>query len=391
MHEALTGLLDTADLALAATREAIGEMESVARLINDARVRLDHPEDALVVALAGGTGSGKSSLFNALVGSEAAPVGRIRPTTSEPVAAIPGAYGSSFDGYLDLLGIATRVTHSHSGFCLIDLPDTDSVVVANRHRVERILPRIDVLVWVVDPEKYRDAALHHRYLRELAGYQSQFLFVLNQVDRLGPDDAAAVEADLAEALREDGITEPRIIRTSVPPDLPPTGVDDLLAALASLAGWPETLYRKLIIDLGQAATEMEAAIGKPVGYRDLMAPALDFAVACVLVGDRKGAVDSLTRLVDDVAGRVGGEPGRRIVRAGAALPEGVERVVAAFKEPRSLFRRRKAEPARYGEARREVEALLAPVTAVVTARARALAQVAELAVEAARLRSFVDT
>ena len=44
-----------------------------------------------VVALAGATGSGKSSLFNALVGDEVARVGLRRPTTSTPTAAVWGA------------------------------------------------------------------------------------------------------------------------------------------------------------------------------------------------------------------------------------------------------------------------------------------------------------
>ena len=111
MHEALTGLLDTADLAMAAVRDVVEDVGSVARLVNDARLRLDHPEDTIVAALAGGTGSGKSSLFNEIVGTDAAPVGEIRPTTSEPVAAVPDRMKTSFDAYLDHLGIERRVTH----------------------------------------------------------------------------------------------------------------------------------------------------------------------------------------------------------------------------------------------------------------------------------------
>ena len=43
-----------------------------------------------VVALAGATGSGKSSLFNTLVGADVARVGMRRPTTSTPTAAVWG-------------------------------------------------------------------------------------------------------------------------------------------------------------------------------------------------------------------------------------------------------------------------------------------------------------
>lgn len=391
MHEALTGLLDTADLAMAAVRDVVEDVGSVARLVNDARLRLDHPEDTIVAALAGGTGSGKSSLFNEIVGTDAAPVGEIRPTTSEPVAAVPDRMKTSFDAYLDHLGIERRVTHPRTGFCLIDLPDTDSVVVAHRHRVEEILPRIDVLVWVVDPEKYRDAALHHRYLRPLSGYARQFLFVLNQVDRLPAEDSEAIATDLRNALAEDGIESATILTTSVPADLPATGVDDLVAALQSLAERQEALYRKLVTDLGQAASELEAVIGPPVGYRDLLGPALDEALSHAVAGDREEAVERLSRFVDVVAERVGGEAGRRITGASAALPGEVSRVVGSLRQPRSFWRRpRPLDPEKVAAARRDLETILAPVTSIVTARARALAQVAELAVGAARLRSVID-
>ena len=46
-----------------------------------------------------------------------------------------------------------------------------------------------MLVWVLDPQKYADAAVHDRYLRPLAGHGEVMLVVLNQVDRLAPADA----------------------------------------------------------------------------------------------------------------------------------------------------------------------------------------------------------
>ncbi|MEQ9066823.1 MAG: GTPase, partial [Gimesia chilikensis] len=46
------------------------------------RVRLESP---LVIATFGGTGTGKSSLVNALVGSYCTTSGRQRPTTTQPV------------------------------------------------------------------------------------------------------------------------------------------------------------------------------------------------------------------------------------------------------------------------------------------------------------------
>ena len=77
----------------AALDEAIevGGAQLDADIVQDARAitvkvqeRLGMTGGHTVVALAGATGSGKSSLFNALVGTEAATVGARRPTTRRP-------------------------------------------------------------------------------------------------------------------------------------------------------------------------------------------------------------------------------------------------------------------------------------------------------------------
>ena len=54
-----------------------------------ARARLGFPGTAFVLALAGGTGAGKSSLLNALAGREVSRQGATRPVTDEPVAWVP--------------------------------------------------------------------------------------------------------------------------------------------------------------------------------------------------------------------------------------------------------------------------------------------------------------
>jgi energy-coupling factor transporter ATP-binding protein EcfA2 len=265
--------------------------------VGDARFRLDYPDDVIVAALAGGTGSGKSSLFNAMTGTDAAPIGDVRPTTSEPLAAVPAGRPGVMDGYLDRMGVDRRVAHDSDHLCVIDLPDTDSVVAEHRHRVESVLPRIDVLIWVVDPEKYRDSALHHRYLQPLAGYASQFLFVLNRVDLVRPEDADRVAVDLRVALDEDGIAEPGCFPPPWHPRSPSHGVDEVMERLREMARYRETLYRKLILDLGRASTELESAVGMPIGYRDLLSPVVDKASAAMVEGDRDTAASALGALL----------------------------------------------------------------------------------------------
>ncbi|MCB2557781.1 50S ribosome-binding GTPase, partial [Listeria monocytogenes] len=80
-----------------------------------------------VVALAGATGSGKSSLFNALAGADLAAVGVPRPTTAEAMAAVRG---DGAQALLDWLGVQRRYRlaadpGSQGGLVLLDLPDHD--------------------------------------------------------------------------------------------------------------------------------------------------------------------------------------------------------------------------------------------------------------------------
>ena len=66
-------------------------------------------------------------------------------------------------------------------------PTTTRREVAHRLEVDRLVALVDVLVWVLDPQKYADAAIHDRYLRPLARHGEVMVVVLNQVDRLAPD------------------------------------------------------------------------------------------------------------------------------------------------------------------------------------------------------------
>ena len=69
------------------------------------------------------------------------------------------------------------------GLVLLDLPDHDSTEVAHHLEVDRLVKLADLLVWVLDPQKYADAAIHDRYLRPLASHRDVMLVVLNHIDR----------------------------------------------------------------------------------------------------------------------------------------------------------------------------------------------------------------
>jgi GTP-binding protein EngB required for normal cell division len=176
-----------------------------------------------VVALAGGTGSGKSSLFNALAGANFSPAGVTRPTTKHSHACVWGMEGAA--PLLDWLGVQRRHRYARAsaldegeasltGMLLLDLPDHDSVVTGSAALVDRLVKLADMLVWVLDPLKYADASVHRRYLVPLAGHAAVTTVVLNQVDTLSPDQAADCESDLRRLLDAEGLTETQVLVTS---------------------------------------------------------------------------------------------------------------------------------------------------------------------------------
>jgi GTP-binding protein EngB required for normal cell division len=190
-----------------------------------------------VVALAGGTGSGKSTLFNALAGANFSPPGVTRPTTKHSHACVWGMEGAA--PLLDWLGVQRRHRYARAsaldegessltGMLLLDLPDHDSVVTGSAALVDRLVKLADMLVWVLDPLKYADASVHRRYLVPLAGHAAVTTVVLNQVDTLSPDQAADCESDLRRLLDAEGLTETPVIVTSATTG---TGLNELRRVL----------------------------------------------------------------------------------------------------------------------------------------------------------------
>ncbi|MEU6326778.1 GTPase [Streptomyces sp. NPDC047049] len=210
----LRGRLDALRELIALSRSRLDgrALEGAGRVLETADERYRLSGEHTVVAIAGATGSGKSSLFNALAGANRSQVGPRRPTTAEPVACVWPGSRSGAEGLLHRLGVPAHRRHAPAdgsselhGLILIDLPDHDSSATEHRAQVDRMLELVDAVIWVVDPEKYADAVLHERYLRPLAGYAEVMFVVLNQVDRLPGDAADQVVDDLRRLLDEDGL------------------------------------------------------------------------------------------------------------------------------------------------------------------------------------------
>ena len=254
--------LDRLARAAAAAREiGLDQVASAADVVvRRARERTGFPGATYVLALAGGTGVGKSSLLNALAGDSVSAVGAVRPTTDVPVALVAEDRRDEIEPLMAWLGVGRVAGHadaSLAGVALLDLPDVDSVRTEHRSRVDELLPRIDAVAWVVDPEKYDDERLH-TYLRALSAHAPRMRFVLNKADRLNEAQREDLAADLSRRLVAAGIAEPRVAVVSA---LHGDGIGPLRAELATDADAKAVVIGKLETDAREAAAALADAVG----------------------------------------------------------------------------------------------------------------------------------
>jgi len=212
-----------------------------------------------VVGVFGATGSGKSSLVNALVGDDIARTHVRRPTTSEALAVTWDAEGAV--DLLDWLEVRERVVRDKlfdprtRQLVLLDLPDFDSVEAGNRAIAERLAAQVDALIWVVDPQKYADDVLHAQFITPHARHSEVTLIVLNQVDLLAPADLPKVLASLKQIVDRDGIPKATVLPVSARTGY---GMLALRKAIGDLAAARSVRDARLSADIAALADRLES-------------------------------------------------------------------------------------------------------------------------------------
>ena len=218
--------------------------------------------ETTVAALLGATGSGKSSLTNALTGTEVTRTARIRPTTTRPIAVVPDTAAGATE-LLDWLAIDQRVRVDGSwapgeATVLVDLPDIDSDEPSHRAIAERMAGKVDVLVWVLDPEKYADGVVHRDFLIPMAAHAEVMVVALNQVDRLDADSRDAVVTDLRRILEREGLGSASVVPVSARTG---EGVETLARTVAQVASDRLASARSLAAHAQRAARELADRTG----------------------------------------------------------------------------------------------------------------------------------
>ena len=194
------------------------------------------------VVFLGGTGTGKSTLFNVFCGADLSIAGVERPKTFGPVAyahesiewndAFPfpemrvhGHSPAESSGEGPAAGVPGRlwvISHNRerlSHLIIVDTPDVDSVEEQNRLIAENLYLLADVVIFTASPEKYADD-IPTRVLRRVLEDHKPVYYLLNKVgDALDRADILKITETEGLVLSENRIHVLPHVEGGVPTEL----------------------------------------------------------------------------------------------------------------------------------------------------------------------------
>ncbi len=278
--------------------------------------RLRSLDAPLLCVVGGSTGAGKSTLVNSLVGEEITRAGVLRPTTRSSVLVHHPDDRDWFTGNRILPGLArvtgsvtdeedpdsVRLTSSErlpAGLGLLDAPDIDSVVTANRDLARQLLAAADLWLFVTTAARYADA-VPWALLREAADRGTSVAIVL---DRVPPEALEEVRLHLAEMLRAQGLAQAPIFvipESRLGPEgrLPERDIERLRGWLHTLAG--DARARSVVIrrtlqgalgSLGERSSHLTDAGADQITARDGLRAAARTAYQEAVQGVEDGMED----------------------------------------------------------------------------------------------------
>lgn len=246
LRERLSAASFTIDPMSQATAEAL-----VQQIDDYVLPRLAHIDAPLLAVIGGSTGSGKSTLVNAVVGQSVSLSGAIRPTTRQPVLVANPADEEWFASSEVLPGLARERGEANPtattlrtvttdqiqpGLALLDAPDFDSIDDGNRALASQLLAAADLWIFVTTPARYADQLVWN-FLHDAASRDIEVIVVLNRVD----DEAMqTVPDDLRRMMTEAGLGNARLITVPYVEHLSgllaPELVSELEGHLSALSG-----------------------------------------------------------------------------------------------------------------------------------------------------------
>lgn len=206
--------------------------------------RLANIDAPLLAVVGGSTGSGKSTLVNAIVGEKVTQSGVIRPTTRQPVLVtnpkdeawfnsthvLPGLARERGDATANPQATSLRIVPSNAvsqGMALLDAPDFDSIDDVNRQLAGQLLAAADLWVFVTTPARYADQLVWN-FLHDAASRNIEVIVILNRVDE---DSAATVPDDLRRMMAEAGLGDSTLFTVPLAKDFGTFLPDELVAPI----------------------------------------------------------------------------------------------------------------------------------------------------------------